>query len=284
MPSFVQAVANSRAFVARVWPDFTCYTRCFGIARGLVFLARVRSWPGSRGQMVDVAVPGSAARLRVRLGTSDINVFVDIFRWGEYAWEFAESPQVIVDVGAYTGLSTAYFAMRYPAAKIIAIEPDETSFELLLRNTAGFPNVQAVQAALWVESGSVSLSDPGYGHWGLQLAESVGPGMEAAGRLRGTSVRALTMNDVLRDYQLDKIDLLKVDIEGSEKELFSAADSWIGRVDAICLELHDRFKPGCSQAFYGAVAAFQTKLHLREDVLVLRDESRLCPVSGTPAA
>jgi hypothetical protein len=66
--------------------------------------------------------------LQVRLGTSDINVFVHVFRWGEYAWEFAESPRVIVDAGAYTGLSTAYFAMRYPAAKIIAIEPDEANF------------------------------------------------------------------------------------------------------------------------------------------------------------
>lgn len=91
------------------------------------------------------------------------------------------------------------------------------------------------------------------------------------------------MDDVLREYHLDTIDLLKVDIEGSEKELFAAADSWIGQVDAICLELHDRFKPGCSRAFYQAVGDFRTEFRLGEDVLVLRDESRLCPVSGTLA-
>ena len=96
-------------------------------------------------------------------------------------------------------------------------------------------------------------------------------------------VPAITMDEVLREYQLDRIDLLKVDIEGSEKELFAAADSWIGRVDAICLELHDRFKPGCSRAFYQAVADFPTEFRVGEDVLVLRGESRLAPVSGTPA-
>ncbi|HTT51411.1 MAG TPA: FkbM family methyltransferase [Streptosporangiaceae bacterium] len=258
----------------RAWPEFAWYARCFGMARGLAALGMVRCWPGSRGRIVDVPVPGPARRLQVRLDTSDINVFVHVFRWGEYAWDFAEPPRVIVDAGAYTGLSTAYFAMRYPAAKIIAIEPDEANFRLLLRNTSAFANVQPVRAALWVESGSVALADPGYGPWGLRLTGPSGA---------GTQVPAITMDDVLRDYDLGTIDLLKVDIEGSEKELFAAADSWIGRVDAICLELHDRFKPGCSQAFYRAVADFGTEVRLGEDVLVLREESRLCPVGGTPA-
>lgn len=198
-------------------------------------------------------------------------MFVHICRWGEYVWEFAGSPRVIVDAGAYTGLSTAYFAMWYPAAKIIAIEPDEANFQLQ-RNTAAFANVQAVGVALWVESGSVALADPGYGPWGLQVDGPAGT---------STQVPAITMDEVLRDYQLDTVDLLKVDIEGSEKELFDAAGSWIGRVDAICLELHDRFKPGCSRAFYRAVEDFGTEFRLGEDVLVLREVPPR-PVSGTP--
>lgn len=274
MPSSGQALTNSKEFVVRAWPQFSSYARCFGIARGVAALGMVRCWPGSRGRLMDVAIPGSPRSVLVRLGTSDINVFVHVFRWGEYGYEFAESPRVIVDAGAYTGLSTAYFAMRYPAAKIIAIEPDEANFELLVRNTSGFANVQAVRAALWVENGSVALADPGYGPWALRLAGTAGA---------GTQVPAITMDDVLREYQLDTIDLLKVDIEGSEKELFAAAGSWIGQVDAICLELHDRFKPGCSRAFYQAVGDFSTEFRLGEDVLVLRDESRLSPVSATPA-
>lgn len=277
MPSSGQVLTNSKEFVVRAWPQFSAYARCFGLTRGAAALGMVRCWPASRGRLMEVPVPGSPRTVQVRLGTSDINVFVHVFRWGEYGWEFAESPRVIVDAGAYTGLSTAYFAMRYPAAKIIAIEPDEANFGLLLRNTAGFANVQAVRAALWVEQGSVALADPGHGPWALRLAGTAGAGT-------GTQVPAITMDDVLREYQLDTIDLLKVDIEGSEKELFAAADSWIGRVDAICLELHDRFKPGCSRAFYQAVGDFRTEFRLGEDVLVLRDESRLCPVSGTPAA
>lgn len=158
MPLSGHALTISKEFAARAWPEFTSYARCFGIVRGLTALGMVRCWPGSRRQVVDVPVPGSDRRLEVRLGTSDIDVFVHVFRSSEYAWEFAESPGVIVDAGAYTGLSTAYFAMRYPAAKIIAIEPDEANFQLLLCNTAAFANVQAVRAALWVEHGSVALA------------------------------------------------------------------------------------------------------------------------------
>jgi hypothetical protein len=130
MLSSGQALANSKEFAERAWPAFTSYARCFGMARGLAALGMVRCWPASCGRIAEASVPGSARHFQVRPGTSDINVFVHVFRWGEYAWEFAVSPRVIVDAGAYIGLCTAYFAMRYPAAKIIAIEPDEANFEL----------------------------------------------------------------------------------------------------------------------------------------------------------
>jgi hypothetical protein len=71
---------------------------------------------------------------------------------------------------------------------------------------------------------------------------------------------------------------LKVDVEGSEKEIFSTADSWISSVDAICIELHDRFKIGCSRSFFTAVQDFPIELHRNEDVLVARADSQLAPV------
>ena len=70
----------------------------------------------------------------------------------------------------------------------------------------------------------------------------------------------------------------KVDVEGSEKEIFSTADSWLSFVDVICIELHDRFKSGCSRSFFKAVEDFPIELHRSEDVLVARAESRLIPI------
>jgi hypothetical protein len=79
----------------------------------------------------------------------------------------------------------------------------------------------------------------------------------------------------MEDYKVDRVNLLKLDIEGSEKEVFSNARPWIDRVDAISIELHDRFRPGCSRAFFGAVADFPTELRRGEKILVIRDDSPL---------
>jgi Methyltransferase FkbM domain len=87
----------------------------------------------------------------------------------------------------------------------------------------------------------------------------------------------VTVPEIMREHGLDRIDLLKVDIEGSEMEVFSHADAWIGSVDAISVELHDRFKPGCSSAFFKAVEDFPVRLERGEDVFTAREETMLRP-------
>jgi FkbM family methyltransferase len=280
VPSWLRKL---RAQARYVWFKIIAYVLCFGIIRGLRLFLLGLVWPGSNGRRVKVWSSSCPAPLLVRLGSTDITVFNEIYRCMEYAWNFATPPGVIVDAGAYTGLSTAFFAARYPDAQIIAVEPDEQNFELLALNTAETTNVRALRAAIWAESGSASLTDPGDGAWGFRLRE-----LEDANSIKDdscadpsiTSVPALTIADIIRDYGLEKIDLLKLDIEGSEKEVFTNAAPWIGYVEAICLELHDRFKAGCSRAFYKAVEDFPIELRRGEEVLVLREESLLSPVQG----
>jgi FkbM family methyltransferase len=268
-------------WIGRAWHISTSYFDCFGLLRGVFLFTLSRTWQKSHGRRVKIVDPLYGVPLVLRVGTSDVMVFNDIYRGEEYAWNFGSAPNVIVDAGAYTGLSTSFFASRYPNATIIAIEPDEQNFELLVQNTARYPNVRAVRAALWAESGYVTLTDPGDDAWGLRLQESVTGEDKSANR--GISVRAITMADIMRDFELKKIDLLKVDIEGSEKEVFDAADSWIAAIDAICVELHDRFKVGCSESFFNAVKDFGIELRRGEDVLVAREQSQLKPVPA-PAA
>jgi FkbM family methyltransferase len=224
--------------------------------------------PWANERLVDITTPNSSMRLRLRLGSTDIYVYNSIYHKQEYGWDFTEPPGVIVDAGAYTGLSTAFFAMRYPDAYIIAIEPDQENYDLLIKNTAGFGNVRTIRAALWGENGSVNLTNPGAGSCSLRLTANdcnnpVPP------------IRAITVNDIMQDYHIDRIDLLKLDIEGSEKEVFANSGSWIENVEAICIELHDRFKVGCSRAFFKAVEEFPIELWHSEDILVLRERSRL---------
>jgi FkbM family methyltransferase len=275
MSSLSHLRTGVRLALGRACPGLTTHLLCFGVPRGLFYGTAGRLLPGLRSRMVQARVPGSGAGLLVRLGTSDVEVFVQVYRWGEYEQDFAVAPRVIVDAGAYTGLSTAFFATRYPDAAIIAIEPDDGNFAMLARNTAGFPNVRLVQAALWSQSGTVSLEDPGDGAWGIRLAGVASPDAAVNAAHQGTGVRAVTVPEIMREHDLPGIDLLKVDIEGSEMEVFSHADTWIGSVNAISIELHDRFRPGCSSVFFQAVEDFPVRLQRGEDVFTARDESML---------
>ena len=177
-----------------------------------------------------------------------------------------------MDAGAYTGLSSAYFAGRYPEAKVIAIEPDGTNFDLLVRNTSALANVHPVRAALWSTSGSLEIVDPGQGEWAFRVAETNDSGstklkLEEAVRNR---VPAITIPEIMDSHCLSYIDLLKLDIEGSEKEVLAGSAPWIEHVGAICIELHDRFKPGCSREFYRAANNFPIEFRRGETLMVMR--------------
>lgn len=254
--------------------DYVAHATTFGVARGTLLFTASHVRPKKAGRQVTVKLPGTDVALTVRLGTSDMRVFQEIFWNYEYDWNFNTAPGVIVDVGGYIGLSAAFFAHKYPQARIIAIEPDANNFELLKLNTSHFPNVHPVRAAVWRESGTISLTDPGTGAWGLQVREA-----ETKATPHSGHVRAVTIGEVMKEFNLGRIDLLKVDVEGSEKEIFATASSWTPFVDVICIELHDRFKTGCSRSFFGAVDEFPIELRRSEDVLVARAESPLVPVS-----
>lgn len=268
-----ESINKARMGTGRAYGKTLQFMRCFGIGRGLQLFVLGEVMPSTQRWKQKVGIPGSVLHLYVRPGTSDVTLFNDIYH-GLYEWDFAVAPDVIVEAGAYIGLSTTYLARKYPNARIIAIEPDEDNYELLVRNTAWNENISTIHAALWTESGSVSLGDPGKGDWALRVSEADVTGEVDQSEL--SRVPAVTIPEVMRTYQLDKIDLLKLDIEGSEKEIFETSQPWIDCVDAISVELHDRFKPGCARAFYQAIGEFPIEFrHKDNDVLVLRDMSKL---------
>jgi hypothetical protein len=59
----------------------------------------------------------------------------------------------------------------------------------------------------------------------------------AGGAVAGSSSPRVTMEELLQRHGIQSVDLLKVDIEGSEFALFAGAD-WLRRVNAISLEIH----------------------------------------------
>jgi FkbM family methyltransferase len=218
-------------------------------------------------QRAEVKQPilGSPLPISLRIGTSDLDVYKKIFLDREYEVPFHAQPKTILDLGANTGLASLFFSLHFPNAQIVAVEPDPANFALLKKNTAHLPQVTCLQAAVWPHDAQVRLVDPGIGAWGLQIHE------DPTTNSPSIPVLAISLPSLLRDFPTGQIDLLKIDIEGAEKELLENADSWIPSVNAIVIELHDRYKPGCSRAFYRATNEFPNEKHVGENIWIWRN-------------
>ena len=95
----------------------------------------------------------------LRGNSVDFAVFNSIFAKGEYDFDLGLKPEYIIDAGAYTGVSTVYFHHKYPEAKIIAIEPEKSNFELLVRNTKPYKRIFCVNAGIYGEDVPLVISD-----------------------------------------------------------------------------------------------------------------------------
>lgn len=171
-----------------------------------------------------------------RPGTSDLAVFDQIFTHREYrCLDDHDLHGLILDCGANTGYSSAYFLTRFKKCKVIAVEPHPDNFIVLKQNLEPYKNgYECIQAAVWSHPTQLSFDQRsgGVGHeWGrsyLQLNK------EASG-----DTLAVDIPSLLKVSGFGRIALLKMDIEGAEEQVFGARDtSWLSHTDNIVIELH----------------------------------------------
>src|SRR5437016_4311562 len=143
---------------------FREYYSLFG-GRGVWLAAQARF--RRKCMEVAVVVPGVRHPVRVRLRTSDVSTFKQVLVRAGYDCDFGRAPRVVVDAGANIGLTSVFYANKYPQAKILAIEPAKSNFRLLEANTAPYPQIIPVQAALWKEAEQLNIIDAGLGNWGF---------------------------------------------------------------------------------------------------------------------
>ncbi len=217
---------------------------------GRRFVRLSAGWPVQK-----ITLPGIAQPLHIRPGTTDIEVLQQVLLDNEYEFALPVVPEVIIDAGANIGLASVYFANLFPRATIIAIEPDASNFVMLQKNLAAYPQARPLHAALWGADKQLNLFYPKGGHCGFRTLEGSGGDLAGCGQ-----VGAVTLQSLMQTMQLKSIDLLKIDIEGAEREVFLNSAAWIDKTRMMMVELHDAYQPGCSDAFQSAVKKFSPKL------------------------
>jgi FkbM family methyltransferase len=113
---------------------------------------------------------------------------------------------------------------------------------MLKKNTANYENIIPLNAALWNKNEDVCVIDMHKGNDSFQV--------ENNSIVASQKINAFTVDAIMDMFNLPKIDLLKIDIEGAEKEVFESTPAWLSNVNTIAIELHERLKPGCNRNFY----------------------------------
>lgn len=147
-----------------------------------------------------------------------------------YKTRFSTDAPKIIDCGANVGLSILYFKSKYPSAAIIAFEPDPANFECLKKNIAGngYSDVVLKNEAIWNSNSSISFINDG------TLGSKINTGGEQGNVITVNATR-------LRDLLNEKIDFLKIDIEGAEYDVILDCKEHLASVQNLFLEFHGTF-------------------------------------------
>lgn len=225
------------------------YRRRFGNLNGLLLWLKLRrDYKLPKGTVYGIKPANHHHEIFLRAGTSDLLVFQQIFCDGETEFDIdRHEPHFILDAGANIGLSSIMFAKRWPNAKIVSLEVDRANYELLCKNVVKYPNVTPVNKALWRTDGYVKISNVEAEPWAFQVIEtsSDDPG----------AIEAVSLDKILESSGQEDFGLLKIDIEGAELDLLqSSTADWVNKTMVMAIELHDRFRPGCTTALDRAIS------------------------------
>ena len=203
------------------------------------------------GELVEFPV-SDCVRPALRARTQDIDIFELTFLLRDCDVKLQTEPQCIIDAGAHIGCAALFFASSFPRANIVAIEPDPGNYQVLLRNTRENKRIRTIQAAVWHRPESVIITNEQDDPCAFQIKSAGG---------QCTTIQGLTVSAIIRECGFEKIDLIKLDIEGAEREIFDTGDlDWMNRTHAIMIELHDRFRPGCEARFSTPLSGSDLKL------------------------
>lgn len=221
-----------------------------------------------------IRLKGIKERIFLRRKSSDIPTFHQVFAKREYDLKMLniKAPRVIIDGGANIGLFSIFIKNKYPDSKIIAVEPDKENFEMMNKNLSNYENISLLNTGIWNKSTLLRVYDKfNKGKWGMVVEET-------DNNRDPTNIKSMSIPDIMKMYDIDIIDLLKLDIETSEKYLFDEnCGSWLSKVKVIIIEIHDWIEPGCAQPFFSAINKIFDKYsyYISGEITIIVNESMM---------
>jgi FkbM family methyltransferase len=270
-------VRTERTVVAVTPPPLVVGQRLF-----LFTAQRVWHRPSRRIVTVNIAQAVEYYVFRSIFGNEDYNL-ARLRRWPDikaaYDGMVADGrAPLILDCGANIGLSAVYFALEFPAARVVAVEPQPENFRRAVAATAAFPQVKVIEAGVASVPGAARIVDPSLGTDAYRTELST-----------GGEIPMLTVPELVHEAAPAVPFIIKIDIEGFESNLFAANTGWIDDFFVLIIELHDWMLPGAcnSKNFLRAISQYDRDfVHIGENIFSLKTAPAAQPPrsEGVPAA
>ncbi|MBS3913925.1 FkbM family methyltransferase [Methylomonas rivi] len=174
---------------------------------------------------------------------------------------------LIIDCGGNIGLSSFWYANRFPDAKIVVIEPDQANLDILTLNLEPFSGrVVILKGGVWNRKGFLKIVNPEAGSAAYRV--------EFLDEESDDSIRCYTINEICEKVDIKNPFIVKIDIEGSQKNLFQNNTEWVSKTNLITLELDDWLLPwqGTSRNFFSCLSQYSFDYLLNgESIFCFRD-------------
>jgi len=170
------------------------------------------------------------------------NNFIESFKTFEGDTLDIKNDKVLVDLGSTIGVFTAYALEQNPNLKSICVEMNPKFHKICVDTFKDNPNITPINAAIYKVSGATinlkSISEDLY-DLGNTIVDNL-----FSDQIHTLSVDTISLEDIIRIHNIERISLLKVDIEGYEYELFeNLTDDILDRIDKIFIEFHQVHDP-----------------------------------------
>jgi FkbM family methyltransferase len=227
-----------------------------GFLKAISFYSKLK-----RGNLLNLKVHNLAQPFRIRNNPFDYATFEEVILKETYNIPLSFQPKYIIDGGGNIGLTACFFGTKYPNAVIVSIEPDKDNFKTLQLNCRHYKNIHILQCGIWNNNTHLKIENALVGNNAFTVAET-----EWA---TGETIEAVTILHIMEKYSMPYIDILKLDIEGSEKEVFEQSfEKWLPLTRVLIIELHDKMKKGCSKNVFNAINQFNFSFDIKGENII----------------
>jgi FkbM family methyltransferase len=170
----------------------------------------------------------------------------------------------IIDCGANIGFTSIFYANTYPEAHIVAVEPEKRNFDLLKKNTAPYNNIVCLNKGIWNERTYLKIAREFDAYINVMVTPTNDPAEAIC--------EAVTIQNILDDQEWDQADVVKMDVQGAEKAIFSSNHQWMEKTKLLILELHEKHVSHSSQPAIKALLSYGFRFFIYHNLLFcLRD-------------